>query len=146
MVDVVRALRGGLSVRLIIRRNRLDWTCPCVLSVASIICTDTIQDVQLWLTSRDDSAIIRRIMWGRIIRIVGLVLLAVIVASVVSPWFDLEPTNLRPSRRVIIHFNLAFQTVVIGALPVSLAVLAAPHTVQSHQTCDIVARDCARLC
>jgi hypothetical protein len=85
-------------------------------------------------------------MWGRILQIVGLVLLAVIVAIVVSPWFDLHPTNLRTSKQSITHFSLVVPLFLPGALPVSATYLTKPRTLLSHQANDIVARDCARLC
>lgn len=84
-------------------------------------------------------------MGGRIIRIVGLVLLAAIVATVASPWFDLHPTALRASRQAITHLSLA-PIFLPGALPVSATFLTKPRTPQSHRANDIVARDCARLC
>jgi hypothetical protein len=85
-------------------------------------------------------------MWGRIIRIVGIVLLAIIVVSVVSPWFDLHPTTLRAAKRAITHFSLAlppFLPAGSSVLPTFLTTLPA---LQSRQVSDIVARDCARLC
>jgi hypothetical protein len=85
-------------------------------------------------------------MWGRIIRIVAIALLAIIVVSVVSPWFDLHPTTLRAFKRAITHFSLApppFLPSASSVLPTFLTMLPAP---QSHQVSDIVARDCARLC
>jgi hypothetical protein len=85
-------------------------------------------------------------MSGRLLKIVGLVLLAVIVATVVSPWFDLHPTTLRTSKRAITHFSLAVPLFLPGALPVSTTFLTKPRPLQSHQVSDIVARDCARLC
>jgi hypothetical protein len=85
-------------------------------------------------------------MRDRLIRIIGLVLLAVIVASIVSPWFDLHPTTLRVSKRTITHFSLAVPLFSPGALTVSATFLTTPRTLQSHRANDIVARDCARLC
>lgn len=85
-------------------------------------------------------------MWGRIIRIIGLVLLAVTVASVVSPCFDLQATTLRTSKRAITQFCLAVPFFWPGTLPVSPTFLTKPRTPQWHQAFDIVARDCARLC
>ena len=84
-------------------------------------------------------------MWGRIRQIVGFVLLGVIVASVVSPWFDLEATTLRTSKRAITHFSLLVPPFLPGALRVSPTVLTKPSTLQSHQAYDIVARDCTPL-
>ena len=55
-------------------------------------------------------------MWGRILQIVGLVLLAVIVASVVSPWFDLHPTTLRTSKRTITHVRSCRSTYLPGRI------------------------------
>jgi hypothetical protein len=85
-------------------------------------------------------------MWGRIIRIVGIALLAVIVASVVSPWFDLQPTTVRASKRAITHFSLALPPLLPGAPSVPPTLLTTLCILQSHQVSDIVARDCARLC
>jgi hypothetical protein len=85
-------------------------------------------------------------MWGHIIRIVGLVLLVVVVASVVSPWFDLQLTTLRASKRAITKVSLAIPLFLPGALPVPPTFLTEPLTLQSHPAYDIFARDCARLC
>jgi hypothetical protein len=85
-------------------------------------------------------------MSGRLLKIVGLVLLAVIVATVVSPWFDLQPTTVRTSKRAITHFSLALPPFLLGASSVPLTFLTMLRTLQSHQVSDIVARDCARLC
>jgi hypothetical protein len=85
-------------------------------------------------------------MWGRILWIVGLVLLAATVASVVSPWFDLDPTTLRTSRRAVAQLSLAVPLFWPGALPVSPTFLSRPRTLQSRPGYDIVVRDCARLC
>jgi hypothetical protein len=85
-------------------------------------------------------------MWGRVSRIVGLVLLAVTVASVVSPWFDLQPTTLRTSKQAITHFSVAVLPFLLHKLPVSPIFLTKPRTLPSHPAYDIVARDCARLC
>jgi len=79
-------------------------------------------------------------------RVVGILLLAVVMAAVVSPWFDLDPTALRTSHRSITQFSLAVPRVLTGALPGSYTFLTAPIMLQSHSVCDIVARDCARLC
>jgi hypothetical protein len=76
---------------------------------------------------------------------VGLVLLVVIIAAIVSPGFDLHPTALRKSHRVIAHFGLAVPTFLLQTPPVSLIFLA-QHAQKLHQSTDIVARDCARLC
>jgi hypothetical protein len=84
-------------------------------------------------------------MWGRLTKIVGLVLLVVTVVSVVSPWFDLHPTTLRTHRRAIILI-LAIPPILQRALPVSSFLLTKPPTLQSQQAYDIVARDCAWLC
>jgi len=85
-------------------------------------------------------------MWGRILRIVGLVLLVVIVASVVSPWFDLHPTTVRAFKRAITHFSLALPPFLPGASSIPATFLTMLRPLQSHQVSDIVARDCARLC
>lgn len=85
-------------------------------------------------------------MWGRIIWIVGLVLVAVIVASVVSPWFDLHPTALRTSKRAIVHFSFAVPLFLLSAPPLCSTCLTKLCTLQLRQAYDIVARDCARLC
>jgi hypothetical protein len=85
-------------------------------------------------------------MWGRIIRIVGIALLAIIVVSVVSPWFDLHATTLRAFNRVIIHFSLALPPFLPGASSVLPTFLAMLRALQSSRVSDIVARDCARLC
>ncbi len=85
-------------------------------------------------------------MSGRLLRIVGLVLLAVTVALVVSPWFDFQPATLRKSHRAIAHFSFAVLPFLSGALPVSVTILTKLPMLQSHPTYDIVARDCARLC
>jgi hypothetical protein len=85
-------------------------------------------------------------MWGRITRIVGLVLLAVIMASVVSPCFDLHATALRTHKRAIIQFSLAVPFFWPRTLPASPTFLTMPRTPQWHQAFDIVVRDCARLC
>jgi len=79
-------------------------------------------------------------------RIVGILLLSLVVAAVVSPWFDLDPTALRTSHRSIIQFSLAVPRVLPGALPGSYTLLTDPILLQSQSVCDIVARDCARLC
>ena len=86
-------------------------------------------------------------MRGTLTRIVGILLLALVVAAVVvSPWFDLDPTALRTSHRSIIQFSLVVPRVLPGALPNSYTFLTHPLMLQSHSGCDIVARDCARLC
>jgi hypothetical protein len=85
-------------------------------------------------------------MWGRIIRIVVLVLLAVIVVSVVSPWFDLHPTTLRTFKRAITQLGLAVPFFWPGSLSFSPILLTRLRPLQSHPGSDIVARDCARLC
>jgi len=85
-------------------------------------------------------------MGGSLTRIVGILLLAVVMAAVVSPWFDLDPTALRTSRRSIIQFSLSVPRVLPGALPGSYTFLTDPLILQSHSVCDIVLRDCARLC
>jgi hypothetical protein len=85
-------------------------------------------------------------MGGTLTRILGILLLAVVVAAVVSPWFDLDPTALRTSHRSITQFSLAVPRVLPGALPGSYTFLIDPLVLQSHAVCDIVARDCARLC
>src|SRR5215472_9202264 len=85
-------------------------------------------------------------MGGSLTRIVGILLLAVVMAAVVSPWFDLDPTALRTSQRSITQFILAVPRVLPGALPGSYTFLTDPIMRQSHSVCDIVARDCARLC
>jgi hypothetical protein len=85
-------------------------------------------------------------MWGRIVRIVGIALLVVIVASVVSPCFDLHPANLRAFKRATTHFSLAFPPFLPGASSVPPTFLTMLHPLQSHRVSDIVARDCARLC
>ena len=84
-------------------------------------------------------------MRGRILQIVGLVLLAVTVASVVSPWFDLDSATLRTSKRTGTHVGLA-TSYLLSAFPISPTLRTMPPTLPSHQTHDIVARDCARLC
>jgi hypothetical protein len=85
-------------------------------------------------------------MWRRIIRIVAIALLAMIVASLVSPWFDLQPTTLRTFKRAINHFSLAPPPFLPGASSVFPMFLTMKRAVPSHQVFDIVARDCARLC
>ena len=85
-------------------------------------------------------------MWGRIVRIVGLALLAVIVVSVVSPWFDLHPITLRTSKRAITQLSLAVPFFLPGSLPFFPIFLTKLLPLQSYQVSDIVARDCARLC
>ena len=85
-------------------------------------------------------------MWGRIIRIVGLAVLAVIVVSVVSPWFDLHPTTMGTSKRAITQLGLAVPFFLPGSLSSSPIFLTKLRPLQSHQVSDIVARDCARLC
>jgi hypothetical protein len=85
-------------------------------------------------------------MWGRIIRLVGLALLAVIVVSVISPWFDLHPTTLPTSKRAITQPSLAVPFFLPGSLPFSPIFLTKLRPLQSYQVSDIVARDCARLC
>jgi hypothetical protein len=85
-------------------------------------------------------------MWGRIIRIVAIALLAIIVVSVVSPWFDLHPTTLRAAKRAITHFSLALPPLLPGASSVLPTFLTMLRALPSHQASDIVARDCARLC
>jgi hypothetical protein len=85
-------------------------------------------------------------MWGRIIRIVGLALLAVIVVSVISPWFDLHPTTLRTSKRTITQLSLAVPFFLPGSLSFFPIFLTKLRPLQSHPGSDIVARDCARLC
>ena len=45
-------------------------------------------------------------MGGNLTRIVGILLLAVVVAAVVSPWFDLDPTALRIYRTAIVTTGL----------------------------------------
>ena len=66
-------------------------------------------------------------MWGRITRIIGLVLLAVTVASVVSPCFDLQPTTLRTNKRAITQFSLAVPFFWPATLPVSPTFLTMPR-------------------
>jgi hypothetical protein len=57
-------------------------------------------------------------MWGRrITRIIGLVLLAVTVGSVVSPGFDLQATALRTHKRAITQFSLAVPFFCPGLFP-----------------------------
>ena len=85
-------------------------------------------------------------MGGRLTRIVGILLLAVVMTAVVSPWFDLDPTALRTSHRSITQFSHAVPRVLPGALPGSYTFLTDPLMLQSHAVCDIVTRDCARLC
>lgn len=85
-------------------------------------------------------------MWKPIIRIVGIALLAVIVASIVSPFFDLQPANLRAFKRAITYFSLALPSFLPDASCVSARLLTMLRPLQSHQVFDIVARDCARLC
>ena len=85
-------------------------------------------------------------MRGSFTRIVGILLLAVVVAAVVSPWFDLDPTAVRTSHRSTTQFSLAVPRVLPGALPGSYTFLTDPIMLQSHSGCDIVTRDCARLC
>jgi hypothetical protein len=85
-------------------------------------------------------------MGGSLTRIVGILLLALVVAAVVSPWFDLDPTALRTSHRSIIQFSLSVPRVLPGAPLGSYTFLTDPLILQSHSVCDIVARDCARLC
>jgi hypothetical protein len=85
-------------------------------------------------------------MWGRITRIIGFVLLAVTVTSVVSPCFDLPATTLRTSKRAITQFSLAVPFYWPATLPLFPTFMVKPRTPQWHQAFDIVARDCARLC
>jgi hypothetical protein len=85
-------------------------------------------------------------MWRRIIRIVAIALLAIIVVSVVSPWFDLDPTTLRAFKRAITHFSLALPPFLPGAYSVLPTFLTMLRALPSHPVSDIVARDCARLC
>ncbi len=85
-------------------------------------------------------------MGGSLTRIVGFLLLAVVMVAVVSPWFDLDPTALRTSHGSIIQFSLVVPRILPGALPNSYTFLKHPLMLQSHSGCDIVARDCARLC
>ena len=84
-------------------------------------------------------------MWGRVVQFVGFMLLVAIVASVVSPWFDLHPT-LRTSKRGVTHYGLAVSLFQTPAPSDSQIVLISTRAVQLRQGCDIVARDCARLC
>jgi hypothetical protein len=85
-------------------------------------------------------------MWGRILQIVSLVLLAVIVVAVVSPYFDLEPTTVRSAKRDITLFGQAVVPVAEGKLGVSEIFLPKPRMLRWQQACDVVARGCARLC
>jgi hypothetical protein len=85
-------------------------------------------------------------MWGRIIRIVAIGLLAMIVVSVLSPWFDLHPTTLRTFKRAITHFSLTAPPFFPGASSVLPTFLTMVRALPSHQVFDIVVRDCARLC
>jgi hypothetical protein len=85
-------------------------------------------------------------MWGRVVQFVGFVLLVAIVASVVSPWFDLHPTTLRMSKGGVTHYSLAVSLFLTPAPSDSQIVLTTTRAVQLRQGCDIVARDCARLC
>jgi len=85
-------------------------------------------------------------MGGNLTRMVGILLLAVVVAAVVSPWFDLDPTALRTSHRSTTQFSLAVPRVLPGALPGSYTFLTDPLRLPSHSVCDIVTRDCSRLC
>jgi len=85
-------------------------------------------------------------MGGSFTRVLGILLLAVVVVAVVSPWFDLDPTALRTSHRSIAQFSIPVPPVLPGALPISYTFLTDPLMLQSHVVCDIVARDCARLC
>jgi hypothetical protein len=80
-------------------------------------------------------------MWGRIIRIVAIALLATIVVSVVSPWFDLDPTTLRAFKRAITHFSLALPPFLPGASSAVPTFLTMLRALPSHQVSDIVARD-----
>jgi len=79
-------------------------------------------------------------------RIVGILLLAVVMAAVVSPWFDLDPNALRTSHRPITQFSHTVPPVLPDALSSSYTFLTDPIRLQSHSVCDIVARDCARRC
>jgi hypothetical protein len=83
-------------------------------------------------------------MWGRIVKVVGLVVLTVIVAAVLSPCFDLQPTTLGKSHRV--QLSLAVPVFLPRALHASPWLLIKPRTVQLHRASDILTRDCARLC
>jgi hypothetical protein len=85
-------------------------------------------------------------MWGSIIRVVGVVLLTVIVVSIVSPWFDLQPSTGRMSRLSVAQFSLAVAPILLDALMRSTTFLTGRFTLPSHAVHDIVARDCARLC
>jgi hypothetical protein len=85
-------------------------------------------------------------MWGRIIKLVGLAVLTVIVAAVLSPYFDLQPTTLGKSHRATVQFTLAGPLFLPGAVHASPTVLIKPRTLPCNHECDIVARDCARLC
>jgi hypothetical protein len=80
------------------------------------------------------------------IRIVAIALLAIIVVSLVSPWFDLHATTLPAFKRAITHFSLAPPPFLPGASSVLLTFLTMLRALPSHQVFDIVARDCARLC
>ncbi len=85
-------------------------------------------------------------MWGRFVQFVGFLLLVAIVASVVSPWFDLHPTALRMSKRGVIHYSLAVPLFLTNAPSASAVLMPSTRAPQLPQTNDIVARDCARLC
>ena len=85
-------------------------------------------------------------MWRGIIKLVVLVVLAVIVAAVLSPYFDLQPTTLGKSHRATVQLSLAVPLFLPGALHASPTLLIKPRTVRSHRAPDILARDCARLC
>jgi len=85
-------------------------------------------------------------MWGRVVQFVGFMLLVVIVASVLSPWFDLHPTTLQTSKRGVTHYSVAVSLFLTHASSDSQIVLTSTRALQLRQGCDIVARDCARLC
>jgi hypothetical protein len=85
-------------------------------------------------------------MWGRIVQFVGFLPLVMIVVSVVSPWFDLHPTTLRTSKRGVTLHSLAVPLFLTHAPSGSRMLVTFARTLQLPQTCDMVARDCARLC
>ena len=84
-------------------------------------------------------------MRGRVAQFVGFMLLVAVVAWVVSPWFDLHPTTLRTSKRAITHYSFAASLFLTHA-PSDSQVVTSTRAVQWRPGCDIVARDCARLC
>ena len=81
-------------------------------------------------------------MSGRIIKLVGLVVLTVIVAAVLSPCL-IYNRLLGRSHRTTVQFSLAVTLFLPGAVHTFPTLLVTPRTVQLRRAFDILTRDCA---